>query len=164
MGKANKSFGGWSQLCRTIREMREGTYLANAQVRKRVSRTVWDALGFLVFLPIWLALWFGGVWLGVELLHVIRPTVPDAALGFGRGPETFAGIVLLLSPVVVAPACAFWLANALVYSIPPARRAQATKALAGGIGFKEAQAGLVAGAVLGLAVYVALLATSILLA
>src|SRR5580765_1345979 len=136
--------------------MREGSWFANAQARKRVSKTPWDALGFLVFLPIWLALWLGGMWLGVKLLHVFRPTVPDAAIGFGRGPETFVGILLLFSPIFAAASCAFWLANGIVYSIPRARRAQAAKVLVGGIGFKEAQAGLLAGALLGLAVYVVL--------
>ena len=165
MRKEQKTLGGWSQLRRFGREVREGTYLANVQARKRASRTSWDALGFLVAIPIIGVLWWGGVRLGIMLVHAFRPTVPDAAIGFGRGlesPETFAGTILLLSPTVVSAASAFWLANAIIYSIPRARRAQIAKT--GESGLKEAQAGLLICAVLGFAVYVVMLAVAIPLA
>jgi hypothetical protein len=87
MGKERNRLGGWSQLRRVGREMREGTYLANAQARKRASRTPWDALGFLVAIPIIGVLWWGGVRLGIALLRTLRPGVADGAIGFGGGLE-----------------------------------------------------------------------------
>jgi len=75
-----------------------------------------------------------------------------------------AGLVLLFSPFAVSVASGLWLGNAIAYSIPRARREQQAKAEAGGIGIEEAQAGLVALALLGLAIYAILLTISILLA
>ena len=117
----------------------------------------------LVAIPVIGIFWWCGVRLGIALLHPLRPGVRDGAVGFGGGPETLAGITLLFSPAIAAVATALWVGNAVVYAIPQARRAQAIKEHAGGIGYKEAQAGLVMGMMLGLAAYVALLATSILL-
>jgi hypothetical protein len=74
-----------------------------------------------------------------------------------------AGIILLFSPVIAAIAAALWIGNAVVYALPQARRAQAAKAHAGGVGFKEAQAGLAVGILLGLVAYVVILVCAILL-
>ena len=164
MDKQKKPLGGWSQLRRTFREMRERTYLANAQARKRASRTAWDAIGLLVAIPIFGVLWWGGVRLGIVLAHALRPGATDAAIGFTSGPITLAGIALLFSPVIAAIAAALWIGNTVVYAIPQARRAQAAKALAGGAGFEEAQAGLAVGAMFGFVVYAVLLPIAILLA
>ena len=164
MKKEENPSSGWAQLRRAAREMREGKWLANAQARKRASRTPWDALGFLVAIPIFGVLWWGGVRLGIVLAHALRPGAMDAAIGFTSGPITLAGIALLFSPVIAAIAAALWIGNAVVYAIPQARRAQAAKALAGGAGFEEAQAGLAVGAMFGFVVYAVLLPIAILLA
>ena len=162
MEKQKKPLGGWSQLRRTFREMRERTYLANAQARKRASRTAWDAIGLLVAIPIFGVLWWGGVRLGIVLAHALRPGATDAAIGFTSGPITLAGIALLFSPVIAAIAAALWIGNAVVYAIPQARRAQAVKAHAGGVGYKESQSGLAVGVLLGLVLYVVFFAIAIL--
>jgi|GEM_PF-4370901 len=162
MGKEKKSLDGWSQLRRSVREMREGTYLANAQARKRASRTPWDALGFLIAIPIFCVLWWGGVRLEIALVHAFRPSVPDAAIGFGPGQTTLAGIIFLLAPILTSISIALLLGNAFVHSIPAARRAQALKS--GGMAYAEAQSGLAVAALLGFAIYVVLVLITILLA
>jgi hypothetical protein len=162
MAKEKKFVDGWSQLRRSVREMREGTYLANAQARKRASRMAWDALGFLVAIPMIGVLWWCGVRLGIVLLRMTRPGVEDSAVGFGGGPETLAGIVLFLSPVIAAIAMALWTGNVLVHAIPQARHAQAIKS--DEMAYAEAQSGLMAGALLGLAIYMILVVLAILLA
>ena len=164
MKNEQKVLAGWPQLRRFGREMLDGTYFANARSRKRASRTAWDALGLLVAIPIFGVLWWGGVRLGIVLAHALRPGAMDAAIGFTSGPITLAGIALLFSPVIAAIAAALWIGNAVVYAIPQARRAQAAKALAGGAGFEEAQAGLAVGAMFGFVVYAVLLPIAILLA
>ena len=162
--KGRKPLNGQAQLRRTAQEMRKGEWLANAQSRSRASKTIWDVLTLPLGFAMCSGLWWAGVKLALILLHALRPTAPGAAIGFSGDPMKVAGLVLLFSPFMASVAAALLLANAIVYSIPRARRAQADKVRAGGYGINEAQAGLTAFAVLGLAIYAALLAIAILLA
>lgn len=164
MRKQENPLGGWTQLRRTAQEIREGKWLAKAQSRNRASKTAWDLLGIPISLVALCVLWWAGVRFGIMLLHTLRPSITGASIGFSAGPMKLAGLVLLFSPFVVSVASGLWLGNAIVYSIPQARRTQQAKTVAGGIGIEEAQTGLVALALLGLAVYAFLLAIAILLA
>jgi len=105
----------------TLGEIKKGTWLANAQQRSSRRKSPWNLL-LILFLPIWLALWFGGLrlshFLADLLMHGHR--VPDSLIWPGVVAPFLAYLPLLLATIPTS----MMLVNYFIYLfVPPARRA-----------------------------------------
>ncbi|MGB6633447.1 MAG: hypothetical protein WBE52_19560, partial [Terriglobales bacterium] len=109
----------------TFKEMREGTWVQNAQRRASRRKSPWNLLLLLIF-PLWWALWWAMVEVGCLLHFVLNHegvppwrewmhlmggsmTVPQALIAFGPMIPTLTGAMVI--------------GNFLIYQIPSARRA-----------------------------------------
>jgi hypothetical protein len=105
----------------TLREIKAGTWLANARQRSSRRKSPWNLL-LILCLPLWLALWFGGVRVShavaVLLMHGHR--VPDSLMWPGAVAPFFAYFPLLFATMPTSMV----LINYFIYLfVPPARRA-----------------------------------------
>jgi len=105
----------------TLREMKEGNWLANAQRRSSRRKSPWNLLLILCF-PLWLALWFAGVRLAhsvaVQLMQ--GHMVPDNLIWPGAVAPFFAYFPLMFATIPTS----MMLINYFIYfAVPPARRA-----------------------------------------
>ena len=105
----------------TLGEIKKGTWLANAQRRSSRRKSPWNLL-LVLCLPIWLALWLGGLrlshTLAVLLMH--GHSVPDSLIWPGAVAPFFAYFPLLFATIPTS----MMLVNYFIYAfVPPARRA-----------------------------------------
>ncbi len=108
------------QLARVGEELKEGTWLANAQQRSQRRKSAWNLLLPLLGFPLCGAFAWALVWLGSLLHMVIYPAATDM---FGPGPMSLSATVVSIPSFIAAICPALLLTNFLVYLIPPARRA-----------------------------------------
>ena len=102
-------------------EMRKGTWLANAQGRASRRKSPWNLL-LMLALPLWLALWFGGVRLshGIAVALMHGHSVPANWLWPGAVAPFFAYFPLLFATI---PASMVLVNYFIYFFVPPARRA-----------------------------------------
>ena len=105
----------------TRRELREGTWLANARTRASRRRSAWNFL-LILALPLWLALWLLCVRASGLIAHAIthgRPFLSDLIW-----PSSFAPALVYFPLLITSIPLAMVLINYFVYyCVPPARRA-----------------------------------------
>jgi len=103
------------------RELREGTWLQNAQMRSTRRKSPWNLLLALA-LPVWLLLYIGGIHASREVSLIITHGHPFAADLIW--PSSIAPALVFFPLIVGAVAPAMVLVNYFVYyCVPPARRA-----------------------------------------
>lgn len=121
----NKKNDGPGTLRGTLREMREGTWLQNAQQRSTRRKSPWNLLLLLIF-PLWLAVWWALVDAGY-LMHFVlhHEHVPSGSnwMQHLNGPFTLSQALLVFAPLVPALSGSMVIGNFAIYLIPPARRA-----------------------------------------
>ena len=102
-------------------ELREGTWLRNAQTRSTRRKSPWNLL-LLLAVPLWLLLVFVGVRLSREISVIVTHGRPFA--GDLIWPSSIAPALVGLALFVGAIAPAMVLVNYFIYyCVPPARRA-----------------------------------------
>jgi hypothetical protein len=109
----------------TLREMREGTWLQNAQQRSTRRKSSWNLLLLLIF-PLWLAIWWALVDVGYMMhfvLHHENTQWGSTWMQQLNGPITLPWALLLFAPVIPALSGSMVIGNFAIYLIPPARRA-----------------------------------------
>lgn len=120
-----KSSGKADTLSSLRRELREGTWLRNAQARSTRRKSPWNLLLLLV-IPVWLLLVFAGLRLSREVSVIITHGHPLA--GDLIGPSAIAPALNGLPLFLGAIAPAMVLVNYFIYyCVPPARRAMDTE-------------------------------------
>jgi len=105
----------------TLGEMKSGEWLANAQQRASRRKSPWNLL-LVLHLPLWLALWFGGLRLShmLAVLLMRGHRIPDSLIWPGAVAPFFAYGPLLVATIPTS----MMLINYFIYLfIPPARRA-----------------------------------------
>jgi hypothetical protein len=108
------------QLSRFGKEIRKGTWVANAHQRSRRRKSPWNLLLPLFALPSWCAITFLLARLAASLHTLLHPAAVSL---FASGPLR-PSTALVFFPSMFAALCpALLLTNFLVYFIPPARRA-----------------------------------------
>jgi len=108
------------QIARTYSEMRDGSWLQNAQRRSRRRKSPWNLLLPLFAIPLWL----GFTSLLVSLAVIIRNSFHPEHSGPPLADTSGLAVALMLFPFLVASIfVAFLVTNFIVYQIPPARRA-----------------------------------------
>lgn len=107
------------------RELRQGTWLRNAQTRSTRRKSPWNLL-LLLAVPVWLLLVFAGFRLSHEVSVVITHGHPFA--GDLIWPSAIAPAVVGLPLFLGAVVPAMVLVNYFIYyCVPPARRAMETE-------------------------------------
>jgi hypothetical protein len=109
----------------TLREMRQGTWLKNAQHRSTRRKSAWNLLLLLIF-PLWLLLWWALVQAGYMTHFVFHSgTVPWGSNWMQHmiGSITLPQALLIFAPMVPALSGSMVIGNFLIYLIPPARLA-----------------------------------------
>ena len=103
-------------------------YWARARARKRASKTVWD----LVFVPVGFGaiglFWFALSKFFLWLHFAIYPADSVRLNALTGGSITFAQALIFLLPAFTAVPLGFMTSNALMWLVPPARRASEEKA------------------------------------
>lgn len=108
------------QLAIVAGELKNGTWLANAQRRSQRRKSAWNILLPLLGFPLWGAITFS-LTKGASHLHgLVHPDAPNL---FHNGPLTLSQALTLFPSFIAAIFPAFLLANFFVYLIPAARRA-----------------------------------------
>ena len=117
---AHKTSKDEDQITRFRREIRGGTWLANARQRSQRRKSPWNLLLPLFGFPAWGALCFLIGWAAEKVHGFLHPTSVPL---FGNGPMQMNTALVLFPSLFVALCPAFLLTNVAVYLIPPARRA-----------------------------------------
>jgi hypothetical protein len=118
-------------------------YWDRARERKASTKTVWD----LIFTPIGFVA-IGGYWYvfakSFQWLHLLMYPADNSRLQtLTSGPMTVAQALIFIVPIFSSVPLSFITSNALMWLVPPARRASARKA--GGVkwaSFRESQLAL----------------------
>jgi hypothetical protein len=125
----NKKNDGAGTLRGTLREMRQGTWLQNAQQRSTRRKSAWNFPLLLIF-PLWLALW----WTLVDVGYMMHFVLHHESAQWGRnwmqhlnGPLTLPQTLLVFAPLFPALSGSAVIGNFAIYLIPPARRAMDTE-------------------------------------
>jgi hypothetical protein len=112
-----------------LSEMRQGTFLRNAQRRSSRRKSPWNLLLLLIF-PLWIFLWFKTLAILWNLALLVRGGVVPTSVsgwlansGLGSQPMSWALALHLFAPFIPLLAAAMVIGNFLIYLIPPARRA-----------------------------------------
>lgn len=101
-------------------ELKNGTWLANAQQRSQRRKSAWNILLPLLGFPLWGAI-VVSLAKGASHLHgLVHPGAPNL---FRNGPLTLSQALTLFPSFITALFPAFLLTNFFVYLIPAARRA-----------------------------------------
>jgi hypothetical protein len=113
----------------TLREMRQGTFIGNAQLRSSRRKSPWNLLLLLIF-PLWIFFWFKSLAILWNLaLLATGATVPHTVIGWlstsglGSRPMSLAVVLYLFAPFIPTLVGSMVVGNFLIYLIPPARRA-----------------------------------------
>ena len=108
-------------LTATRRELREGSWLANARSRASRRKSPWNFL-LILALPLWLALWWFCISSSEFIAHAITHGRPF--LGDLIWPSSFAPALVYFPLLFTTIPLAMVLINYFVYyCVPPARRA-----------------------------------------
>lgn len=115
---AERKFG---TLAGTLRELRDGTFLANAGVRSSRRKSPWNLLLLLAF-PLWLLLFGGGITLArfAALAILQGRTLPATLIWPGAIAPFIVYIPMLIATVLAAMVAVNY---AVCTFVPPARRA-----------------------------------------
>lgn len=115
------------QIERFVGELKDGTWLKNAQHRSQRRKSAWNLLLPLFGFPLWLAfalLFFRLGWIAHANIH---PAAHASSREFFSGSIRLATGLIIFPSLVASVFPAFLLTNFLVYQIPWARRAMETE-------------------------------------
>jgi len=108
------------QISRLAKELKNGTWLANAQQRSQRRKSPWNMLLLLFGVPLWGAITMLLTYLA-SCLH--EALYPAGSILFARGPMSTQALFVFVPSLIASVIPAMFLTNVLVYLIPPARRA-----------------------------------------
>ena len=111
------------QIERFSTELKDGTWLKNAQHRSQRRKSPWNLLLSLFGFPLWFAFAFLFIRFGRIAHASIHSTLHAAAGEFFDGPIRLATALVIFPSIIASVFPAFMLTNFLVYQIPWARRA-----------------------------------------
>lgn len=111
------------QITRAADELKQGTFLANAQARSRRRKSPWNLLMFALMFPAMYVLTVNGHRL-IWALHVtFHPQQRGTEAAFWRQGMDLARFLMALPMWFAALPVAMLIVNFVIYHIPPARRA-----------------------------------------
>jgi hypothetical protein len=111
------------QVERFAGEVKDGTWLKNAQQRSQRRKSAWNLLLPLFGFPLWLTFAFFFFRLGWIAHASIHPAAHASSSEFFRGSIRLATALIIFPSLVASVFPAFLLTNFLVYQIPQARHA-----------------------------------------
>jgi len=112
------------QIERFADELKDGTWLKNAQHRSQRRKSPWNLLLPLFGFPLCIAFAFLFIRFGRIAHAIIHPALDASSAGeFLHGPIRLATALIIFPSLIASVFPAFMLTNLLVYQIPWARRA-----------------------------------------